>query len=184
MEKTEGVLAADASFVKGQAVITYDPQQTSPQALVQALNTQTLFRASLLAGNHFKTGTRQIALQFETPLDPERTWRIGTGLKQVQGVTDVNALDEGRVGITFDPKVTDAERIVSRVEGLGYPVLGTETLSQPEVLPGDGSGAFPYWALSGMVLFGIGVFLYRRQRQARRDLAPPDASSLGKESSS
>lgn len=132
MQKTEGVLAADASFIKGQAVITYDPEKTSPQALVQALNSKTLYRASLLAGSHFRIGTREIALQFETPLDPQRTWRIGTDLKKLQGVTDVNVLADGRVGVTFDPQVTEATTIVSRVEKIGYPVLGVETLAREQ----------------------------------------------------
>ena len=50
MQKVEGVLTADASFIRGQAIVTYDPQRTSPQVLVQALNTQTLYRASVMLG--------------------------------------------------------------------------------------------------------------------------------------
>lgn len=129
MQKQDGVLAADASFIKGQAVITYDPDKTSPEALVQALNSKTLYRASLLVGSHFKVGTQQIALQFGTPSDPQRTWRIGTTLKRLEGVTDVDALADGRIGITFDPLLVDTAKIVYRVEALGYPVLDVGTSS-------------------------------------------------------
>lgn len=184
MQKREGVVEVDASFIKGQAVITYDPEKTSPPALVQAINSQTLYRASLFAGRNFGAGARQIALQFEVPFDPQRTWKIGTELKELQGVSDVNALADGRVGITFDPQVVKAKKIVSRVEGMGYPVLGVETLSPSGEQAGDGGVPFPYWTASGVILLGIGLFVYRWRRNARRSLPKSEASPLQKEKTS
>lgn len=178
---TEGVVEADASFIKGQATVIYDPEKTSPPALVKAINSQTLYRASLLEGGNFRTGARQIALRFETPLDLQRTWKIGMELKELQGVTDVNALADGRVGITFDPQVVKAKKIISRVEGMGYPVLGVETISSSGEQAGDRGGHFPYWTASGGVLLGIGLFLFCWRRRSRRGLPTADRSPVRKE---
>ncbi len=184
MQKTDGVVETDASFIKGQAVITYDPEKTSPPALVKAINSQTLYRASLFAGRNFGAGARQIALQFEVPFDPQRTWEIGTGLKGLQGVSDVNALADGRVGITFDPQVIKAKKIISRVAGLGYAVLGVETISSSEEPARDSGLSLPYWTASGGVLLGIGLFVFFRHRRSRRSLPTPESSPVQKEKTS
>lgn len=110
MQKVEGVLTADASFIKGQAVITYDPEKTSPQALVQALNTQTLYRASVVAGNE--------------PLSPPE----------------------------------------KQTEGSGAPL--------------------PYLLVSSPFILGIGLFVYRRHRRARRSHVPAKVSPVRREETS
>ena len=184
MQKMEGVVETDASFITGQASVTYDPEKTSPPVLVLAINSKTLYRASMLAGKNFGAGARQIALQFETPYDPQRTRKIGTDLKELQGVTDVNALSDGRVGITFDPQVIKAKKIISRVAGLGYAVLGVETISSSEEQAGDGKVPFFYWTASGGVMLGIGLFLFCRRRRSRRSLPTPETSPMRKEKTS
>ena len=48
--RLEGVVAADADFRTGRAVVTYDPAQTSPEQIVEAFNGQTFYRARVAAG--------------------------------------------------------------------------------------------------------------------------------------
>ena len=43
----DGVVDARADFVEGTAVVTYDPGRVAPEQMVEAINTQTFFRASL-----------------------------------------------------------------------------------------------------------------------------------------
>ena len=43
----DGVVNAKADFVAGMAVVTYDPARIAPEQMVEAINTQTFFRASL-----------------------------------------------------------------------------------------------------------------------------------------
>ena len=47
LKGTEGVISGQASFIKGVAVVGYDPARTSPEELVTAINTMTSYRASL-----------------------------------------------------------------------------------------------------------------------------------------
>lgn len=42
-----GVIEADASFLSGSAVVVYDPERTTPGAIVEAVNARTLYRARL-----------------------------------------------------------------------------------------------------------------------------------------
>lgn len=51
-----------------------------------------------------------------------------------------------------------------------YPVSGAETLSPPAKPGEDTESALPYWPRGGTVLLGIGLFVYRRHRSARRSL--------------
>lgn len=49
-----GVLEADASFLTGTAVVVYESGTTGPEALVEAVNARTLYRARpLAAGESF-----------------------------------------------------------------------------------------------------------------------------------
>ena len=43
----DGVVDADASYVKGLATVTYDPARVTPGQMVEAVNTRTFFHASL-----------------------------------------------------------------------------------------------------------------------------------------
>jgi len=52
LKKVEGVISAEASFVKGEAVVTYDPGRTSPEALAQEINSKTLYRATVDRGKN------------------------------------------------------------------------------------------------------------------------------------
>lgn len=42
-------MAADADFRAGRAVVTYDPGQTNPEQIVRAFNSQSLYRARVVA---------------------------------------------------------------------------------------------------------------------------------------
>lgn len=42
-----GVVAADASFIEGNVHVTYDPVRVTPEQMVTAINTNTLYRAYL-----------------------------------------------------------------------------------------------------------------------------------------
>jgi copper chaperone CopZ len=43
----DGVVDAEADFVDGTAVVTYDPDRVVPEQTVEAINARTFFRASL-----------------------------------------------------------------------------------------------------------------------------------------
>lgn len=136
LEGTDGVISADASFITGQAVVTYDSEATSPEALVAAINTRTFYRAWLPSPDdeRVEPASRQITLAFQREFDPARAWQIGTTLKALQGVTDVNALPDGRVSVAFDPERVDPKRVIGAVEEMGYGVVGVEG---PSPLGGD-----------------------------------------------
>ncbi len=43
----DGVVDTKADFVKGTAVVTYDPSRVAPEQMVETINAQTFFRAGL-----------------------------------------------------------------------------------------------------------------------------------------
>ncbi|MCQ3979710.1 MAG: hypothetical protein DPW09_40340 [Anaerolineae bacterium] len=43
----DGVVEAKADFVKGIATVSYDPARVTPAQMVEAINTQSFYRASL-----------------------------------------------------------------------------------------------------------------------------------------
>lgn len=43
----DGVVEAKADYVKGLATVSYDPAQVTPNQMVEAINTQSFYRASL-----------------------------------------------------------------------------------------------------------------------------------------
>ncbi len=43
----DGVVNAKADYVKGLATVSYDPAQVTPTQMVEAINTQSFYRASL-----------------------------------------------------------------------------------------------------------------------------------------
>ncbi|MFQ5830915.1 MAG: cation transporter [Candidatus Methylomirabilia bacterium] len=167
LKEIDGVISADVSFSAGAAVVTYDSEKTSPEALVSAINDRTIYRASLEAT------TRQIALAFDGELDPQRISWITAGLKEVRGVADVGALD-GRVSVAYDPLLVDATGIIAAAEGMGYAVTGVEPISPA----GEDAEAWGwlYWSLSGLLLLSALLYVYRLGGKKR---ANPEVSDLG-----
>lgn len=131
MSRVNGVTRADASFIRGQAVVEYEPEKTSPQALVIALNQQTPYRASVLGSGerNFREGTQVILLDVGDDPNPQRTWTIAMELARDFAVTDVQArIEDARVGVRYDPGKLQPEEIVKRVRGLGFQVRGVVPL--------------------------------------------------------
>lgn len=47
LNSLDGVVEAKADYVKGLATVSYDPAQVTPDQMVEAINTQSFYRASL-----------------------------------------------------------------------------------------------------------------------------------------
>jgi len=156
LKGTDGVVSADASFIRGQAVVTYDSGRTSPEALVAAINSQSFYRASLPGPGDARIAvkTRNVTLAFQRQFNPLRTWQIGTKLKKLPGVTDVNALEDGRVDIAFDPERVDPKQIIATVEELGFGVAQVEDSRW--------SWIFVYGSVSGLLVLSALIFVCRR----------------------
>jgi len=156
LKGTDGVVSADASFISGQAVVTYDSDRTSPEALVAAINSEAFYRASLPGPGDARNAvrTRNVTLAFQRQFNPLRTWQIGARLKELPGVTDVNALEDGRVGIAFDPERVDPKQIIATVEELGFGVAQVEDSRW--------SWIFVFGPVSGLLVLSALIFVRRR----------------------
>lgn len=154
MKEIDGVISADVSFSAGRAVVTYDSDKTSPEALVSVINERTLYRASLA-----RTRSR-MALALEGDVDEAQMSRLTTRLGALGGIANASALPDGRVNVVYDPLRVDITGIVAAVERMGYGVREFGAV-QAE----SRSGWFSrYWPLAALLVLVTLFFLYRRRR--------------------
>lgn len=132
----EGVISAEASFLRGEALISYDPSRVKALDLIQAVNTKTPYRASLPA--LLLKGTGQ-----GPPVQPET-------LKAIPGVEAIEVHPEEGLLLRYNPSATSAEAIIASLRERGY---------AREVVPFQDSRGGLGWAFYLAIAAGLGALL-------------------------
>lgn len=179
LKSVEGVISADASFIRGQAVVKYDPQRTNAEAFIEKLNRESPYRASLMMEKPERTalGAKRLLLRIKGPraLNPtERAlaWAlVGEALGEFPGVLDLKALDDGGAELSYDPESVSEEEVLGRADEAIYRALGKgfevklSKASEGEKPPGIFPVALPL-AVTAAAAGVIALFLKRRSRRS------------------
>ncbi len=110
LRKKEGVITAEATFWKKQAVVEYDPDKITPRELIEAVNGNSPYRASRLEGSY-----RYMSLTIEGDGDnrSEALNAVADVLHDLPGV-EVSALDppNGKLYLEYATDKISVENIV------------------------------------------------------------------------
>ena len=184
--RLEGVVAADADFRTGRAVVTYDPAQTSPEQIVEAFNGQTFYRARVAGGESSAANVGTVVLSIPDLRDQTAAQRVTQALQPFQGAIRGGSLEVGRITIEYDPTQVKAEQLVEAIrQGTSYQVT-LESLTGPEAQPSGSSGvadliytAIGYGKYVLWGLLGLGI-LWLSWRVIGRRLVRVQVHSTGK----
>ncbi|WP_255151245.1 heavy metal translocating P-type ATPase [Halorarius halobius] len=151
--KLAGVVSVEPQATTGTLVVTFDPEATSREAVVERVEA---------AGYEVVEGTT-LTLSVPEMDCASCAGKVETALADAAGVTGYETRPtQGSVVVEFDPDVTDADRVVAAVEAAGYPVAGRD--GEPTADPGGESvwtstRAVKTWASGALVAIGLAVGL-------------------------
>ena len=119
------MISANASSIKGTAVVVYDPEKTSPEALVAVINTGTFYRASLPSAS-----LRSVVLKIEGMKKEGGAARIASVLNKLEGI-EGGSLDlrKEEVLLEFDSKKLTVEQILRAVPSGGQFRVSVQSVS-------------------------------------------------------
>ncbi|MBI4558680.1 MAG: copper ion binding protein [Candidatus Hydrogenedentes bacterium] len=122
-----GVASADASTANANAVVAFNPAQTSPAGLVHAINTQTGYTATLPESTPLTSESlpfkvsKVLVIPVEGMSCVACAARVKKTLTSIAGVGDVQvSLAERNARVRFDPSRLAPDQLVAAINGLGY----------------------------------------------------------------
>jgi len=135
LKRSEGVISANASSIKGTAVVVFDPEKTSPQALVAVINTGTFYRASLPSAS-----LRSVVLKIGGMKNEGAASRIASVLNKLDGIEGGSLdLKKEEAQLAFDSKKLTVEQIARAVDSDGPFTVSVQSVSTDGLLD-EGSG--------------------------------------------
>lgn len=151
LKKLPGVQEAQVNLATERATVIYDPTQTDPEKMMQKVEAVGYKALPLQLSSPSPTKKEQQAnFTIEGMTCASCSMRVEKGLKKVPGVLEaqVNLATE-RATVTYDPAETDVEKMMQKVEAVGYRAIPLEqpastrvTLPVSEQAPSPGT-SFP-----------------------------------------
>ncbi len=128
LKKVPGVKEASVNFATEQATVTYNSAETNLDQMVQKVDTVGYKAIPLVMPAFNKVPTQeqesassQVTLALEGMTCASCVMRIEKGLKKVPGVENASVnLATERATVTYNPQETDVDRLVQKVEAVGY----------------------------------------------------------------
>jgi copper chaperone CopZ len=138
-------VAADADFRTGWAVVTYDPGQTSPEQIVEAFNSRSLYRARVAPNEGGATASvGKVVLGVPAMTDRASAQRVVQILKPFQEAILNSSLNPGQITVEYDSRRVKAAQILEAInQGTPYRA-SIKSLVGPEVQPPSGSSSDSY----------------------------------------
>ncbi|GLV56849.1 copper-exporting P-type ATPase A [Dictyobacter sp. S3.2.2.5] len=124
LKKIPGVIDAQVNLATEKATVTYDPELTGVEPMVQKVEAVG-YKAIPLAAPAISPSASEHKMQTTLALEgmtcASCAMRIEKGLKKASGVMDaqVNLATERGV-VTYDPTQTNLDALVQKVEAIGY----------------------------------------------------------------
>lgn len=139
LEGLKGVNDAKASFFTKLVQVEYDPEEISPEEMINALNSQTGYRASLPA-----PPPARLRLKVPGLVRPGQVFQLRRSLTRLEGVLDADlrlgaaSIGVGEATIDYDPARVSPEELKAFFARNGLrtqPAEATPGVPEVEVLP-------------------------------------------------
>lgn len=104
-----GVVAASADRGTRSAIAEYDPARVTPEQMVQAINSQTYYRAGIISEN-----IKLVTLRIPGMTDQEKTQEVASALNNVEGIVG-GTLQVEDVTLNYDRRIISPEQIVETI---------------------------------------------------------------------
>jgi Cd2+/Zn2+-exporting ATPase len=147
--RLSGILDIDPRPATGTLVVTYDPDETTPDAIRDRVRS---------AGYEIDSGITD-SLSVPEMDCPSCAGKVETALARVAGVVEYETRPTtGTVEVTYDPDVTSRAGVVAAIEGAGYSVEEADGDGDEERSPHDvwtSTRGLKTWA--GAVLLAVGL---------------------------
>ena len=144
----DGVVDANADFVKGLATVSYDPARVTPAQMVEAINSGTFFRARLPEA---QVATAIISIPALT--DQAAADQLNTAFAGIEGIYG-GEVAPGQLTIQFDPDQVTGETLVSRISERTTLTARLESVELPAV---EEEPAFSAQTLIRYAIWGVVV---------------------------
>ncbi|HCI82362.1 MAG TPA: heavy metal translocating P-type ATPase, partial [Ktedonobacter sp.] len=147
LKKVVGVTDAQVNLATERATVTYDATQTGPEQMMKKVEAVGYKAIPLVVPTPKPAPVAPVVPELQQESNAQTTlglegmtcascaMRIEKGLKKVAGVQDaqVNLASE-RATVTYDPAQTDIEKMMQKVEAVGYKAFPLDTPT-PQIVP-------------------------------------------------
>ncbi|QBD78542.1 copper-translocating P-type ATPase [Ktedonosporobacter rubrisoli] len=126
LKKVEGVKEASVNLATERATVSYDPQQTGVEQMVQKVEAVGYKARPLVP----PATSQEAIFALEGMTCASCAMRIEKGLKKVEGIKEASVnLATERATVSYDPQQTDPAQMIRKVEAVGYKAI---LLNAPE----------------------------------------------------
>ncbi len=109
LKSLDGVVAVSADRRTQSATVEYNPARVTSEQMVQAINSQTYYRARIISEN-----IKTVTLRIPGLTDEEKDQEVAGALNNVEGIVGGTLQAEG-VTLTYDRRIISPEQIVELI---------------------------------------------------------------------